>query len=139
MTEPTPKKKNMSGPIDEFTLAARVCRILEAQVTDDVELEKEILDARAKKRVARQNEINGLFARCPEDRRQHAGKLILTRGLSLCGFELAALVVNDSATPEGSREGELPGAATDWLNEQPKGTTKPIVIDRDRKTGATRT
>lgn len=144
-TEPTKKRTvDRHGPLDEFTIASRVCRILEAQATDDAEIEKTIRDAQAKKKRQRQAEITGLFMRGAEDRRQAASDLVVSRRLPLCGFELYAPGANDSTVIDPGEPGDFPPSygdppPDDGIPERLKTNVPPAErIEKDRETGAVR-
>jgi hypothetical protein len=128
----------MSRELDEFTVAARICKILEAAATDEAEVEKQVRAAMAKKRAARQEEINGLLLRCPEDRREHVAKLILTRGLPLNGFELGA--ANDARSDDV--QSDVNEGIANAIPEALRGDAPPLRpgerLAVERKTGAGR-
>lgn len=128
MTEPKKRTVDRTGPLDEFTIAARVCRILETWPAEEADVEKEVREAIKKRHEKRQADIDALYARATTDeRRIAANNLVAARRLPLNGFELYAAPSNDPA-PEST-----PDSDTSWLNA-PVPEADRIEVDREENT-----
>jgi hypothetical protein len=98
MTEP--KKKNMSGPLDEYTAAARIARLVSGSAAALLDVEKTVRAAVEKKRHAIQEEIRSITARVPKEKQERIAALVLAGGSDLCGFDLYAAANETAANPD---------------------------------------
>jgi hypothetical protein len=138
----TDKKRNTTGPLDEYTASARIARLLSQSAADLVDVEKTVRAAVAKRRGEIQEQIGKLMGRVPEDKRDRIAKLVLAGGAELCGFELQPS--NDPAPPAdeptAAVEPETTTRDTDWLKEPVKPLEGVEVVEgKGRRVGAGQT
>ena len=147
MTEPAKKRTvDRTGPIDEYTAAARISRLLGQSAAELVDVEKTVRAAIAKRQAEIQESIGKLMARVPADKRDRIAKLVLAGGCELNGFELQPS--NDPAP--SAQPDEVPDAdgadepsRPEWL-DAPAPPASPVVeVDttsgKARRVGASRT